>query len=516
VIAAWAYNESVTFSRSAGILLHPTSLPGRFGIGDLGPEAYAFIDFLEAAGQRIWQVLPLGPTGFGDSPYQLFSAFAGNPLLISPDQLVDEGLLGRDDLAAPPEFPADTVDFARVIGFKFELLRTAFTRFKTKWQHPGELEDYRALCQGWLPDFALFMALKAAHGGEAVWSRWEPEIGARQPAALAAWRSRLADEIAFVEFTQYMFQRQWKRLHDYAHERGIRIMGDLPIYVAHDSADVWANPDLFQLDAAGDPAVMSGVPPDYFSATGQLWGNPIYRWDRMAETGYRWWIERVSWATAQVDIIRVDHFRGLEAYWEVPAGETTARNGRWVKGPGPALFKALEHALGELPIVAENLGVITPEVEAIRTQFHLPGMAILQFAFGKDPQAPDFKPHNYPRDRVAYTGTHDNDTTVGWWSSVGAGDSTRTAQDIEEERAFTRKYLATDGREIHWVFIRALMASVANTVLFPLQDVLGLGSEARMNTPAVPSGNWRWRYRQEMLTPATAQRLKEMVSVYDR
>jgi len=481
-------------------------------VGDLGPEAYGFVDFLAEAGQRIWQVLPLGPTGYGDSPYQLFSAFAGNPLLISLDQLAEDGLLAHAELAQAPVFPEDAVDFGRVIAFKMPLLRSAFDRFAGG----AEFDTFRRDNAAWLADYALFMALKAAHGGEAVWSRWEPEIAARQTEALDQWRARLAPDVEALEFEQYLFARQWRKLHDYARERGIRIMGDLPIYVAHDSADVWANPDLFQLDAAGDPAVMSGVPPDYFSATGQLWGNPIYRWDRMAETGFRWWIDRLRAALQQVDIVRVDHFRGLEAYWEVPAGETTARNGRWVKGPGAALFQALEDALGNLPIVAENLGVITPEVEAIRTQFGFPGMAILQFAFGKDPQAPDFKPHNYPRDRVAYTGTHDNDTTVGWWSSAGSGDSTRTAADVQAERAFTRRYLATGGSEIHWVFIRTLMASVANTVLFPLQDVLGLGSEARMNTPAVPSGNWLWRYRAEMLTPAIAQRLKEMVSTYDR
>ena len=512
---AWAYNESVTFPRSSGILLHPTSLPGRFGIGDLGPEAYRFVDFLAAAGQSIWQVLPLGPTGYGDSPYQLFSAFAGNPLLISLEQLAEEGLLTREELASVPEFPAGAVDFGRVIQFKMPLLRAAYERFKASKER-DESGDFRSLCKGWLGDYVLFMAVKAAHGGEAVWSRWEPDIAARKPEAMKAWRARLADEIEALEFEQYMFFRQWRKLHGYARERGIRIMGDLPIYVAHDSADVWAHPELFQLDAAGDPAVMSGVPPDYFSATGQLWGNPIYRWDRMAETGFRWWIDRLFFALGQLDMVRLDHFRGLEAYWEVPAGETTARNGRWVKGPGAALFEALEKALGELPIVAENLGVITAEVEAMRTRFGFPGMAILQFAFGKDPQAPDFKPHNYPRDRVAYTGTHDNDTTVGWWTSTGAGDSTRTAEDIREERDFTRRYLATDGQEIHWVFIRTLMASVAKTVLFPLQDVLGLGREARMNTPAVASGNWRWRYRDGAVTPAMAQRLKEMVCAYDR
>ncbi len=452
---------------------------------------------------RIWQVLPLGPTGYGDSPYQLFSAFAGNPLLIDLRALVADGLLRAAELEGGPDFPASHVDFGQVMRYKLPLLQMAFERFGGS----ADFDAFRRENATWLDDYALFMALKAAHGGEAVWTQWAPEVLARE---------RLAREIEALEFTQYVFARQWNGLRAHAHQCGIRIMGDLPIYVAHDSADVWANPDLFQLDAAGNALVMSGVPPDYFSATGQLWGNPIYRWDRMAETGFQWWVERVRAALKQLDMIRLDHFRGLEAYWEVPAGETTARNGRWVKGPGAALFAALKGALGPLPIVAENLGVITPEVEAIRTEFGFPGMAILQFAFGKDPQAPDFKPHNYPRDRVAYTGTHDNDTTVGWWTSTGVGDSTRTAEDIREERAFTREYLATDGSEIQWVFIRALMASVANMVLFPLQDVLGLGSEARMNTPAVPSGNWLWRYREEMLTPAIAQRLKGMVSTYDR
>ena len=474
------------------------------------------MDFLASAGQRIWQVLPLGPTGYGDSPYQLFSAFAGNPLLISLDLLAAEGLLTREELENAPEFPPGEVDYGRVIRFKMPVLRSACKRFDENGRHREEFTAFRDKNAGWLEDYALFMAVKEAHGGEAVWSRWQPEIAARRPEALQEWKRRLSEDIEAIEFAQFLFFRQWRRLHEYARERGIQIMGDLPIYVAHDSADVWANRDLFQLDAQGDPAVMSGVPPDYFSATGQLWGNPIYRWDRMAESGFGWWIERLRAALELVDIVRVDHFRGLEAYWEVPAGETTAQNGRWVKGPGAALFEALQKALGELPIVAENLGVITPEVEAIRTQFGFPGMAVLQFVFGNDPQAPDFKPHNYPRDRVAYTGTHDNDTAVGWWSSDGTSDSTRTREDIRREREFARKYLATDGREVHWVFIRALMASVADTVLFPLQDVLGLGSEARMNTPAVPSGNWRWRYRAEMLTEEIAGRLKELVSVYDR
>jgi 4-alpha-glucanotransferase len=505
----------VSFARASGILLHPTSLPGRFGIGELGPAAFQFADFLAGAGQRIWQVLPLGPTGFGDSPYQSFSAFAGNPLMISIERLADEFLLPGADVESAPEFSAGTVDYERVIRFKMPLLRAAYERFEENGAHREEFEAFRDENSAWLEDYALFMALKAAHGGEAVWSRWEPEIARREPEALEKWKQRLAVETEALEFAQFLFFRQWTQLHDYAREHSIQIMGDLPIYVAHDSADVWANPDLFQLDAKGDPVVVAGVPPDYFSATGQLWGNPIYRWDRMAETGFRWWIDRMRAVLRLVDIVRVDHFRGIEAYWEVPAGETTARNGRWVKGPGAALFEALQNALGDLPIIAENLGVITPEVESIRRKFAFPGMSILQFAFGNDPQAPDFKPHNYPRDLVAYTGTHDNDTTVGWWTSTG-GDSTRTEEDVRREHEFARKYLGTDAHEIHWAFIRTLSASVANTVLFPLQDVLGLGSEARMNKPAVPSGNWRWRVREEMLTDEIAARLKGLTEIYDR
>src|SRR5580693_6812865 len=486
------------FPRSSGILLHPTSLPGPFGVGDLGDESYRFADFLAKAGLHIWQVLPLSPTGYGESPYQSLSSFAGNPLLISLEKLADRGYLGARDLEDTPVFPDDIVDFANVIPFKIKLLRKAFGSFRSS----AEFEEFCERERAWLDDFSRFMALKSANGQKA-WTDWSNHEADPQ-------------EIELQKFWQWEFHRQWDELKSYCRSRGVRMMGDIPIYVAHDSADVWSNPDLFELNPDGQPAKMSGVPPDYFSATGQLWGNPIYRWDRMQATGYKWWIERFRATLRVVDMVRLDHFRGFEGYWEVPAGETTARNGRWVKGPGAALFEALEGALGELPIVAKNLGVITPEVEAIRTQFGFPGMAILQFAFGKDPQAPDFKPHNYPRERVAYTGTHDNDTTVGWWSSTGAGDSTRTAEDIREEREFTRKYLSTDGSEIHWVFIRTLMASVAGTVLFPLQDVLGLGSVARMNRPAVPSGNWRWRYRAEMLTPSIAQRLKEMVSTYDR
>jgi 4-alpha-glucanotransferase len=462
--------------RAAGILLHPTSLPSPHGIGDLGPEAYRFIDWLAAEGLRIWQVLPLGPVGYGESPYQLFSAFAGNPLQISLEKL--------DFAVDSPEFAEEFVEFERVIPWKMDALRRAWKRSAPRAEPAPP----------WLDTFAHFMALKVANGGVS-WTRWDPAI---RPDP---------DEIEFQRFLQFEFTRQWCALKAYANERGIRVMGDVPIYVATDSADVWAQPELFRFD------VVAGVPPDYFSATGQLWGNPIYRWDRMEADGYSWWIDRMRAALELFDFFRMDHFRGFEAYWEVPAGEPTAVNGRWVKGPGARLFRALEKAIGKLPIVAENLGVITPEVEAIRDEFGFPGMAVLQFAFGKDPQAPTFQPHNYPRSLAAYTGTHDNDTVMGWWHSEG-GDSTRSPADVAAEKAKACSYLATDGQQMHGAMIRALMASVADTVIFPMQDILGLGSEARMNTPSVASGNWRWR-----MTPYQSQSLphfRGMAELYGR
>lgn len=505
------------FPRSSGILLHPTSLPGRLGIGDLGAEAYRFVDFLARGGQRLWQVLPLGPTGYGDSPYQCFSAFAGNPLLISLEKLVEEGTLSAADLEGAPAFPDHEVDYGRVIEFKPPLLRKASHNF-SRAASGADRDQYRLFCEqnaSWLPDYALFMAVKEAHGG-AVWSRWGPDIAARQPAAMASWNEKLPAEIEAHKYGQFEFFRQWAALKQYARDRGVRIMGDISIYVAHDSADVWMHRELFHLDAGGNPSLVAGVPPDYFSATGQLWGNPLYCWELMAQSGYRWWVERLRAALAVLDTVRLDHFRGFEAYWEVPASETTAVNGRWVKGPGAALFEAAREALGELPIVAENLGLITPEVETLRKRLGFPGMSVLQFAFAGDHEGAEFRPHNYPRELVAYTGTHDNDTTVGWWTSTGVGDSTRSPEKVQREREFARKYLDTDGREINWVFIRALLASVADTVLFPLQDVMGLGSEARMNLPARPGGNWRWRFTPAMLTDQMADRLKELTWLYDR
>ncbi len=382
----------------------------------------------------------------------------------------------------------------------------------------ADRETYDGFCQlhsAWLDEFALFMALKETHD-YVMWTLWEPELALREPDALDKARRDLHEQIENHKFIQFEFDRQWSELKAHCARNGIRVMGDVPIYVAQDSSDVWAQPGMFDLGADGKPRVIAGVPPDYFSATGQCWGNPIYRWNVHAETGFQWWIARFRRAFEIFDMIRLDHFRGFEAYYEIPGTATTAVDGKWVKGPGVALFEAVEGALGSLPILAENLGVITPEVEGLRNRFGFPGMAILQFAFGKDPQAPDFKPHNYPSHRVAYTGTHDNDTVVGWWTSTGAGDSTRTAEDVEKELEFARRYLNTDGGEIHWVMIRTLMASVADTVIYPLQDVLGVGSAGRMNLPGTSSGNWHWRYRGEELTVGIGARLKQLAQTYNR
>jgi 4-alpha-glucanotransferase len=505
------------FTRSTGTLLHPTSLPGPHGVGDFGAEAYRFVDFLQTSGQKLWQVLPLNPTGYGDSPFQCFSASAGNPLLISLEKLVDDGILQREDIGAAPDFPVDSVDYGRVIQWKFPILRRAARNFLSTagTEQRAVFEFFCTQSARWLNDFALFMALKDAHQ-QVAWTRWPREVAQRRPEALAQWSERLAPQIEAIKFWQFLFFRQWQALRTYAHDRGVRVIGDIPIYVAHDSADVWANPQFFLLDPEGNPEKVSGVPPDYFSATGQLWGNPIYNWPLLKETGYRWWIERFRSAMMLYDIVRIDHFRGFEAYWEVPGGETTAVLGRWVKGPGAELFRVLQSQFGELPIIAENLGVITPEVEAIRHEFGFPGMAILQFAFGNDPQGPSFRPHNYPREVVAYTGTHDNDTTVGWWKSTGTSDSVRTPEDVAKEHAFARAYLDFHDEPVHWVLIRAVLASVANTAVVPMQDLLGLGNEARMNRPGTSSGNWRWRMRPDSIDLQLSARLQQLNSIYGR
>jgi 4-alpha-glucanotransferase len=494
--------------RTSGILLHPTSLPGPFGIGELGREAIAFLDFLQETGQGLWQVLPLGPTGYGDSPYQCFSAFAGNPLLVSLERLRDQGLVAASDLKKKPDFPEREVDFGAVIDFKRRLLTKAFAAFE-KEAESSQRESLEAFCRrhhGWLPDFTLFMALKRSNGGVA-WSEWDRALVGREPEALEKARRELAREMREVEFEQRLFFEQWATIREEAHARGIRIMGDIPIFVAHDSADVWAHPEIFHLAADGRPSFQAGVPPDYFSATGQRWGNPLYRWDALARTGYAWWIDRFRAVLSLVDLVRLDHFRGFEAYWEVPGDEATAVNGRWVKGPGAVFFEALQGALGELPIVAEDLGVITPEVEALRERFGFAGMAILQFAFGTDSHANDFLPHNFPRRKVVYTGTHDNDTVAGWWRG-GVGDSTRTPEEVAEEHGRALTYVGGDGSQIHWDCIRTLLVSVADTAIVPLQDVLGLGSEARMNLPGRAGGNWRWRFAGGDLTPEIRRRLR--------
>jgi 4-alpha-glucanotransferase len=494
--------------RASGILLHPTSLPGRNGIGELGPEATAFLDFLAETGQGIWQVLPLGPTGYGDSPYQCFSAFAGNPLLVSLDRLHDDGLLAGDDLREGGDFPADRVDFGRVIRFKLPLFAKALAAFDAK-AGPAQRDAFQAFVEGhaaWIDDFALFMALKRANDS-AAWNAWDRRLVSREPEALDRSRRELAREIREVAFEQWLFFEHWADVRRQARERGIRIMGDIPIFVAHDSAEVWAHPEIFHLGADGRPSFQAGVPPDYFSATGQLWGNPLYRWKALARTGYAWWIERFRAVLALVDLVRLDHFRGFEAYWEVPGDAKTAVDGRWVEGPGAAFFEALRNALGDLPIVAEDLGVITPEVKALRDRFGFPGMAILQFAFGTDAQANDFLPHNYPANKFVYTGTHDNDTVVGWWTA-GVGDSTRTAAEVEREHERALAYCGGDGSEIHWDFIRTLLVSVADTAIVPLQDLLGLGTVARMNLPGRPHGNWGWRFAPSDLAPELRRRLR--------
>jgi 4-alpha-glucanotransferase len=502
--------------RRSGILLHPTSLPGPHGAGDLGPAAHRFARWLGDAGQRVWQVLPLGPTGYGDSPYQALSARAGNPLLISLEALRDEGWLTDADLAGAPGGDPALAELARATPWKRERLRRAARAFArgAAASPAAALAAFRAREADWLPEWALFAVLKDAHEGR-PWTDWPPPLARREAAALDAARARHAEAIFAEEFAQWCFFRQWDELRARCRALGIALMGDVPIYVAHDSVEVWTRPDLFRLDDRGAPAAVAGVPPDYFSATGQLWGNPLYDWGAVERDGWRFWIGRIRGALALVDRVRLDHFRGFEAYWEVPAGATTAEAGRWVPGPGEQVFEALERALGRLPFVAENLGVITPEVEALRRRFELPGMAILQFAFGADPQAPTFQPHAYERDTVAYTGTHDNDTALGWWEG-GAGDSVRGPDDVAREKAFAREYLGTDGRDMHWVMIRTLLASVADTAIVPLQDVLGLGSEARMNTPATLGGNWRWRFREEALADAHAVRLARMAEIYGR
>lgn len=495
-------------TRSGGILLHPTCLPGPFGIGDLGSAAFAWVEALAAARQTWWQVLPLGPTGFGDSPYQCFSAFAGNPYLVGPEPLVQDGLLEPSDLEGA-DFQAERVEFGRVIPYKLRLLDRAWQRFAAG-RAPGlreEFEAFSAAHAGWLAEYTLFMALKEAHAG-ASWHDWDEPLILREATALAAARTRLRQACDRHGFWQFLFFRQWHALRAHAAAHGVRILGDVPIFVAPDSADVWSNPRYFQLDAWRRPLVVAGVPPDYFTETGQLWGNPLYDWDALQRDGFRWWVDQLRVTLDMVDVVRLDHFRGFQAHWEVPAGAPTAETGRWVPAPGEALFRALRAELGDLPIVAEDLGVITPEVHALRMRFGLPGMRVLQFACGSGP-GDRFLPHHYDRNTIVYTGTHDNDTTRGWYATAP-----------ESERVFLRRYLgrqAADGDAgIVWDLIRLAWSSVADRAIVPLQDVLELGTEARLNLPGHPDGNWTWRCTEEQLASAPLARLGELTELFDR
>ncbi|MDJ0693899.1 MAG: 4-alpha-glucanotransferase [Mastigocoleus sp. MO_167.B18] len=495
------------FPRSSGILLHPTCFPSRFGIGDLGADAYRFIDFLQQSNQQYWQILPLGPTGYGNSPYMCYSAIAGNPLLISPEKLKDEDLLAEEDFDHLPAFPGDRVDYQLVIDTKIPLLQKACNNFKHH-ASPEKNQEFADFCSNkayWLDDFALFMALKDRNE-DSSWRTWEAEIARHEPEAIQKAQEELSENIFYYKFVQYEFFRQWSELKTYANERGVNIIGDIPIYVAHDSADVWANREIFCLDEeTGEAAEMAGVPPDYFSATGQLWGNPVYNWEALQEQDFHWWLKRFEAMLDYVDIIRIDHFRGFEAFWSIPQGEETAVNGEWVKAPGDELFETIRQKLGKLPVLAEDLGTITPEVLALRDKFDFPGMKVLQFAFGSDPANP-YLPFNVPQNCVIYTGTHDNDTTIGWYN---------TASDWEKRNLWL--YLGSispDG--INWDLIRLALSSVANQAIIPLQDILGLSTQARMNIPSRGEGNWEWRYYAEALNEELSDRLKNLTILFGR
>ena len=490
--------------RASGILLHPTSLPGRFGAGDLGEDAYRFVDWLKSAGQTYWQVLPLGEIGPGNSPYMSKSAFAGNVLLIDLCELAKYGWLDQGDLEPLAEFSADRIDFALMRPFRMERLRRAAKKFfslNNEMQH-----EYKEFCNDekvWLDDYALFMAI-AEHHNQQEWSLWPADLIHRDDQALSRAKREYADEIGFWKFCQWRFAHQWFRLKEYANSHGIWIIGDVPIFVAYQCADVWAHQELFKLDENGRPLVVSGVPPDYFSETGQLWGNPVYRWEAHEKTGFAWWVARMRHALHLADLVRVDHFRGFSAYWEIPADAPNAIDGQWVPVHGDKLLNALQQSFPYLPIIAEDLGVITHDVIELRDKFRLPGMRVLHFAFAED-EANLFLPHHYIPNTVAYTGTHDNDTSIGWWNKLSAN-----------EKTFAQRYLKSDGHAIQWDMMRALSDSVANTVIFPMQDVLGLSSEHRMNFPGHPGGNWEWRFSWPQIRQEHTQKLAWMSAEYER
>lgn len=495
------------FERSSGILFHPTSLPGKYGIGTLGKEAYAFIDFLKKSRQKLWQIFPLGPTGYGDSPYQSFSSFAGNPYLIDFDLLIEAHLLSEEDLR--DVFFGDNeeyIDYGAIYNQKYPLLRKAYENFKSSDNHEmrENLEHFKRENASWLNDYSLYISLKNHFNG-LPWNEWAHDIKNREHGAMEHYRNELADDIEYHNFIQFLFFKQWGDVKRYANENGIKIIGDIPIFVAADSSDAWANPEIFLFDEERKPVKVAGVPPDYFSATGQLWGNPLYNWQKLKETNYSWWVERVRANLSTCDIIRIDHFRGFEAYWAVPYGDDTAINGQWEPGPGIDLFNAIKSQLGELPIIAEDLGLMTQGVIDLREATGFPGMKILGFAFDSGEEN-DYLPHTYTKNCVVYTGTHDNDTLIGWFQKAK-----------EEDRQFARDYLnSRSDDKIHWDAIRGAWSSVANMAISPVQDFLGLGSEARINTPGVAAGNWQWRLKHGVLTDELADRIAKLTKVYSR
>lgn len=494
------------FERASGVLLHPTSLSGAFGIGDLGSEAFKFVDFLVEAGQTYWQILPLGPTGYGDSPYQCFSAFAGNTLLISPERLAEDSLLPIVELK-PPATPggSDSVDYEAVYKSKSEILRRAYDAFRnsTNKDLNDEFTIFVTENAWWLDDYALYRSIKREQK-QKPWYEWPDELRLRDGEAIIKADEQFADRIQAEKFDQFVFFRQWAALKKYANDNHINVIGDLPIFVALDSVDVWCNQDKFKLNDDGTAKVVAGVPPDYFSKTGQLWGNPIYDWDAMRADDFSWWTARMHFTLKMFDVVRIDHFRGFCATWEVPGGDKTAEKGQWRDVPGRQLFTALKSSVGDLPVIAEDLGFVTPEVEELRDEFGFPGMRILQFAFGGDANNHDL-PHNYIKNCVAYTGTHDNDTAVGWWNALDAETSDHVV-----------KYLDSDGKEINWDLIRAVWASVADIAITPMQDVLGVGTEGRMNLPATTANNWQWRMTEDAITPEHRTRLRVLTEIYGR
>jgi 4-alpha-glucanotransferase len=502
--------------RCSGILLHPTSLPGPHGVGDLGPHAYRFVDFLARAGQRYWQMLPVGPLGAGASPYDSPSAFAGSPLLLSLEVLVDRGLLERSEVVDPRAFASSrTAHYPAALRYRERRLRVAFGRFQARLNdvERAELARFVEQRRDWLPDYVLFRALKSARGG-AAWTTWPNDLKRREGPALERARRDLATEIQYYQFLQFEFARQWSALRGYANERGVKLLGDVPMFVAHDGSDVWAQQAIFQLDEHGERRVVAGVPPDYFSADGQRWGNPLYDWNVLRETGYAWWLARFRATLERFDALRLDHFIGFHRYWEIPARAESARDGRFVSAPGDDFFEKVHDALGSLPFIAEDLGLVTPEVSALRERFEMPGMRVLEFAFVDDSR--EYQPHRFPRQTVVYTGTHDNDTVIGWLTSHQRSRAEHDAQRLLEERVRALRYAGSDGREANWDMIRTALMSVANTAIFPLQDLLGLGTEARMNVPGTPAGNWTFRALENEFDPKVADRMAGLCETYER